>query len=130
MAPKTMAASSTVRVIGPAESWLAAIGTMPAWLTDPTVGFRPTMPFADEGLTIEPSVSVPTVTAAKPAAAATPEPELDPLGDRSSAYGFRVWRPRPLHPDAERVERALAHSLRFVLPIRTAPPRLRLATSG
>ena len=43
----------------------------------------PTMPLAPDGQTIEPSVSVPTVTVARSAAAATPEPELEPHGFRS-----------------------------------------------
>src|SRR5213594_2367270 len=115
--PSTIAASSTVRVIGPAESWLAAIGMMPPWLTTPMPGFMPTIPFFEDGLTIDPSVSVPMVIAAYPAAAATPEPELEPPGLRSSAWGLRVWRPRPLQPEHERTERALAHSLRLVFPM-------------
>ena len=43
----------------------------------------PTIPFAPDGQTIEPSVSVPTVTVARSAEATTPEPELDPHGFRS-----------------------------------------------
>ena len=35
------AASATVRVIGPAVSWLCAIGTMPVRLTSPSVGLNP-----------------------------------------------------------------------------------------
>ena len=50
-----------------------------------------------------------------------PEPELEPQGLRSSTYGFRHCPPRALHPLLECVERMLAHSLRFVLPRRTAP---------
>ena len=42
---------------------------------------------------IEPSVSVPTATAHKPAATAAAEPELLPEGDRDSACGLRVWPP-------------------------------------
>jgi hypothetical protein len=61
------------------------MGTMPERLTSPTVGFRPTMPLIEAGQTIEPSVSVPTAAAARPAATATPEPELDPQGLRSRA---------------------------------------------
>ena len=76
------AASATVRASGPAVSWLAAIGRMPVRLTSPTVGFTPTAELATAGLRIEPQVSVPTVTAANPAAAATAEPALDPLGVR------------------------------------------------
>ena len=84
-ADSTAAASATVRAIGPAVSWLCAIGMMPARLTSPTVGLMPTRPQLDDGQTIEPSVSVPIAAAQKLAAAATPEPELDPHGLRSSA---------------------------------------------
>jgi hypothetical protein len=58
---------------------------MPERLTRPSVGFIPTSEFAEEGQTIEPSVSVPMVAAHKFEAAAAPEPELDPQGFRSSA---------------------------------------------
>jgi len=71
---------------------------MPARLHSPTVGFTPTTPVIDDGQMIEPPVSVPTVTAARFAAAATPDPELDPHGVRSSAYGLRHWPPRALQP--------------------------------
>ena len=74
------AASRTVRVIGPAVSWLAAIGRIPARLISPTVGFTVTSPFALAGDSSEPDVSVPIETAANPAATATAEPELDPPG--------------------------------------------------
>ena len=36
---------------------------MPAPPINPTVGFTPTKPLTDAGLTMEPSVSVPTATA-------------------------------------------------------------------
>src|SRR5262245_48582471 len=78
------AASVTLRVIGPAVSCSAEIGTTPARLTSPNVGLMPTMPLAPDGHTIEPSVSVPIVTDARLAAAAAPEPLLDPHGLRSS----------------------------------------------
>ena len=70
---------------------------------------------------IEPSVSVPTATAHRFAETATPEPELEPQGLRSTAYGFTHWPPRALHPLLERVERKFAHSDRFALPRITAP---------
>ena len=70
-------------------SWVWEIGTIPEPLTRPTVGLIPTIPFRDDGQMIEPSVSVPTATAHRSAATATPEPELEPHGLRSSAYGFR-----------------------------------------
>ena len=91
----------TVRHIGPGVSWLCAIGMTPERLTSPTVGFSPTSELAPDGQTMEPSVSVPTPTAAKLAAIAAPVPELEPQGLRSSAYGFRHWPPRPLQPDIE-----------------------------
>src|SRR5229473_1979776 len=81
----------------------------------------PTNAVADEGQTTEPSVSVPTPTAARFAEIPEPVPELEPHGLRSSTYGFFVCPPRPLHPLVECVERKFAHSLRFVLPMMTAP---------
>jgi hypothetical protein len=84
MALKRMAASRTLRAIGPAVSWLWAIGMIPERLTSPSVGLTPTMPFAEEGHTIEPSVSVPIARVQRFAETATPEPELDPQGLRSS----------------------------------------------
>ena len=58
---------------------------MPVRETRPTVGLMPTRPLALEGQTMEPSVSVPTATTARPAAIAAPEPELEPQGLRSRA---------------------------------------------
>src|SRR6185436_263832 len=95
------AASATDRAIGPAVSWLCAIGMMPRPLTSPSVGLIPTSPFAPDGQTIDPSVSVPTPMAARLAAMAAPVPELDPQGFRSSAYGLRHCPPRPLQPLTE-----------------------------
>src|SRR5689334_3517432 len=116
--------------MGPAESWRCEIGTMPSPGMRPMVGLMPTMPFTDDGETMEPSVSVPTAAAHKLAATATPDPELDPDGLRSSEYGLRVWPPRPLHPLLEWLERKLAHSLRLVLPRITAPASRRRVTSA
>jgi len=47
---------------------------------------------------MEPSVSVPTVTEQRLAAAATAEPELDPNGSLLNRYGHRVNPPRALQP--------------------------------
>src|SRR5271165_5464205 len=99
------------------------MGMIPPRLTNPTVGLIPASPFDEEGQTIDPSVSVPMPTAARFAEIPAPVPELDPHGFRSSAYGFLVNPPRPLHPLVEWLERMLAHSLRFVLPRITAPAR-------
>src|SRR5919199_27891 len=94
---------------------------MPLRLSSPIVGLMPTSALLFDGDTIDPSVSVPIATAQRLAAAATAEPELEPDGFRSSAYGFFVCPPRPLQPLDECVDRKLAHSLRFVLPMMTAP---------
>ena len=61
----------------------AKFGTTPARLRSPTVGLIPTMPFAPEGQTIEPSVSEPMAATARSAAVPAPEPELEPQGLRS-----------------------------------------------
>src|SRR5439155_12258322 len=107
--------------MGPAVSWLWAMGMIPARLIRPSVGLIPTIPFADDGQTIEPSVSDPTATAHRFAEVATPDPELEPQALRSSAYGILVSPPRPLHPLVEWLERMFAHSLKLVLPRITAP---------
>src|SRR5512142_2912054 len=83
-APSRMAASVTVRHIGPAVSCECAMGTIPARLTSPSVGLIPTIPQHEAGDTIDPSVSVPTAAAHRLAATATADPELDPDGLRSS----------------------------------------------
>src|SRR4029077_1027340 len=119
--PSRIAASVTVRAIGPAVSWLCAIGMMPIRLTRPSVGLMPTSDMLFAGETIDPSVSVPTATAQRFADVAAADPELDPDGLRSRTYGFFVSPPRPLQPDVECVDRKFAHSLRFVLPRMTAP---------
>src|SRR5437899_12554913 len=79
-APSRIAASRTVRAIGPAVSWLCAMGIIPDRLIMPSVGLIPTIPFADEGQTTDPSDSVPTASAQREAATAAPEPELEPQG--------------------------------------------------
>ncbi len=101
---------------------------MLARLTRPTVGFSPTTPQTLAGDTIEPSVSVPTATGARPAATAAAEPELEPDGLRPAPCGFTVWPPSVLHPLLDRGERMLAHSDRFALPRITAPAARSPAT--
>src|SRR5271163_2959977 len=103
---------------------------IPLRLTRPTVGLIPTSPFNVEGHTIDPFVSVPTPTAARFAETPEPDPELDPQGLRSSAYGFLVSPPRPLQPLVEWLERMFAHSLRLVLPRMTAPAARSLCATN
>src|SRR5437879_6969920 len=97
------------------------MGIIPARLTSPSVGLMPASPLADDGQTIEPSVSDPTATVHRFAEVAAPDPELDPQALRSSAYGFLVSPPRPLHPLVDGLDRMFAHSLTSVLPCLTAP---------
>src|SRR5260370_6606547 len=127
IAVSTAAASATVRVCGPTVSWVCDIGTTPARETRPTVGLMAATPFILAGQTMLPSVSVPMETAVKFAEAAAPDPELEPQGLRSVAYGLLHCPPRPDHPLVEKEERKCAHSLRVRLPSTTAPAARRLA---
>ena len=101
---------------------------MPPRLIRPTVGFSPTTPQALAGDTIEPLVSVPTATGARPAATAAAEPELEPDGLRPAPCGFTVWPPSVLQPLLDCGERMLAHSERLALPRITAPAARSRAT--
>src|SRR2546427_13212598 len=95
--PSAAAASATVRPCGPTVSCVWEIGTTPARLVRPTVGLIPTVPFAFAGQTIEPSVSVPRPAAQRLPDTEAAEPELEPHGLRSRAYGLFVCRPWPDH---------------------------------
>src|SRR5262245_50640647 len=106
------------------------MGTTPRPLVNPTVGLMPTTPLLDEGLMIEPSVSLPSAAIHRLADTATPERKLGPPGLRSGTWGLPVGRPRPLQPLEEPNVRKLAHSLKWALPGRTAPAALNLATTG
>jgi hypothetical protein len=66
--------------MGPGVSWVKEMGIIPDLLISPTVGFIPTIPFALDGQTIDPLVSVPIAKTVRLADTATPEPELDPHG--------------------------------------------------
>lgn len=72
----------------PTVSCLDVTGMTPARLVNPTVGLIPTTEFSDAGHSMEPSVSVPSVTAAMPVAAAIADPVLEPHGSADSTYGF------------------------------------------
>ena len=64
----------------PIVSCLGEMGIMPARLVRPTVGLIPTRACDAAGQSMEPSVSVPSETAAILAATAIAEPLLDPHG--------------------------------------------------
>lgn len=72
----------------PTVSCLGEMGTTPARLVSPTVGFMPTTELAWAGNKIEPSVSVPRATATMFAATDMAEPLLDPQGSADKLYGF------------------------------------------
>mgnify|MGYP003703173739 CR=1 FL=1 len=74
-------------------SCLGEIGTTPALLVNPTVGLIPTTEFNDDGQSMDPSVSVPSVTAAMFAAAAMADPVLEPHGAADRTYGFYIYMP-------------------------------------
>src|SRR5580698_7025550 len=102
---------------------------MPAAGTAPTVGLMPATPLSEAGQVIDPSVSVPMASGAKPAAKAAPEPDEEPPGLRSKAHGLPVRPPTADQPDVERTERMLAHSDRFVVPMTMAPASRSRPTS-
>ncbi len=61
------------------------IGMMRERLTRPTVGLMPTTPFADDGQTMDPFVSVPMARAPRLAETEAPDPLDEPHGFRSRA---------------------------------------------
>src|SRR4029077_6516137 len=112
--------SVTLRPIGPAVSCSWAIGMIPSCETSPRVGFKPTTFSTADGPVIDPSVSVPTATEHKFAAAPLAEPPLDPHNVSLKSYAVIVLPPRALQPTARgyamSVPRKFAHSPRFALP--------------
>src|SRR4051812_43371276 len=98
MTLSTAAASATVLAGGPTVSGVCEIGTTPARLLGATVGFVPEPPVRLDGQTMLPSVSEPSATTHRLAETAAPDPELDPHGLRSRAYGLLHCPPRPLQP--------------------------------
>src|SRR5690242_19883874 len=77
---------------------------------------------------IEPEVSVPMVSADRPAAAAAPEPDDEPLGPSAVSIALSTWPVRLLKPDGW-LPKLLAHSDRPSLPSTTTPcARSSLAT--
>jgi hypothetical protein len=128
IASSRTAASATVRAIGPASSWVATSGTMPAPGTSPWVGFMPTTPLNDAGDRREPEVSVPIPATARPAATATAVPLLDPPGEKSGPWGLTVWPPTALTPGV--LDTAPASSERLFVPRTTAPAARTAATTA
>src|ERR1700716_2344038 len=84
------AASSTVRVIGPATrpTYGGSIGIRPK------LGFSPTRPHQQAGSRTEPPMSVPMGSGPYPAAPAAAAPALEPPGFLLRSQGLRVrgWK--------------------------------------
>ena len=84
-----MAASRTVRAIGPAWSSELAKATIPHREQRPYVGLTPVMPVKAAGWRIEPPVSVPVAPRHRSAATALAEPPDDPPGARGASSPLR-----------------------------------------
>src|SRR5438093_5664102 len=96
-----MAASFTVRAIGPRVSWLGVAGIMPNRLTNGRVGRKPTRLLKAAGPRTDPPVSSAIPTAAKLAAMPAPVPLEEPDGLRAGLYGFRaIPKAEPMYPAA------------------------------
>ena len=124
-AASSSAQSSAERAIGPTVSSDHATGTTPSVGTRPVVGRRPVTPQKQEGMRIEPAVSVPSVPAARSAAAAAPLPPLEPPQIRSSAHGLCAGPKCGLVVIAPK-----ANSCVFSLPRTIAPARRSRSTQS
>ena len=118
------AASSTDLDIGPMWSRLQASGKQPSFETRPCVGLRPTSPQAEDGIRMEPAVSVPRVLKLMSAATAAPDPPLEPPGTFSRSQGL---------PTAPKwgllLSMPQAYSCMLSLPVRTMPASFMRATT-
>src|SRR5688572_32853454 len=63
---------------------------MPRFDTRPKVGLRPTTPFTEAGIRMEPAVSVPVAAMQRSAATAAPDPPDEPPGTRFWFQGLRA----------------------------------------
>ena len=120
MVPKVMAASDTVREMGPIVSMDHVPRMRPYRLTRPQLGLRPTRPLQLAGPLMEPPVSSPREVAQRKAPAAAAEPLLDPPVYMSRFQGLRALPNRWSEP-------VMANSDMLVLPRRIAPALFRLA---
>src|SRR5438067_9211957 len=88
MTRSRIAASRTVRAIGPAWSRDDANATMPQREQRPYVGFIPTIPVSAAGWRMEPPVSVPVAPRQRLAATAAADPPEEPPGT-TGRFEFR-----------------------------------------
>src|SRR3954469_16300509 len=97
---------------------------MPHRDTRPYVGLSPTTPQNAAGWRIDPPVSVPRLTVARPAATAAALPPELPPGTREVSHGLRVFL------NAERsVDEPMPNSSRLVLPSEIAPAERSFSTT-
>ena len=89
IAPRVIAASSTVRDIGPMVSMDQTPFITPYLLTRPQLGLNPTNPHHAAGRRIDPPVSSPSDVAHRKAAVAAPEPLLEPPAEIFKSQGLR-----------------------------------------
>src|SRR5437762_9408112 len=89
MACSRMATSRTRRAIGPAWSRFQLSGSTPRTLIRPYVGLSPTTPHNDDGIRIEPPVSLPSEPMHNSAASAAADPPDEPPGTRVTSHGLR-----------------------------------------
>ena len=126
MAANSSAASSTSRVIGPSVSSVSLSIRTPWLLTRPTVVFSPTMPHRLAGMRTEPPVSLPMAAGASAAATATPDPLLEPPGERGvrRSHGFHGVPMVVFVPQLPK-----ANSTMWVLPSAIMPAAARRRTA-
>src|SRR4051812_18012879 len=96
----------------------------PSRETRPYVGFRPTTPQNPAGWRIDPPVSDPRLTAARPAATAAAGPPLLPPGTRSVLHGFFTGLKAEFSFDEP-----MANSSVLAFPRNTAPCSRRRRTT-
>src|SRR5438477_3624117 len=94
ISPKTVLQSAAVRHIGPSLSSVQQSAIAPWRLTAPYVGRSPLTPQNDDGVRIEPEVSLPIANGTSPAPTAAPGPLDDPPDQNS---GFQGERPGPVN---------------------------------
>ena len=123
MTASAIAASVTVRAIGPVLSSSQSSGAIPAILTRPRVGYTPTSALVAAGMRMEFPVSVPFPSTAMLAATAVTTPPLDPPGEKRTSYALPV-RPNELL----RLVSLLAKSGMLARPTMIAPAARSLAT--
>ncbi len=117
----TRAASATVRAITPTVSRLSANTLMPARVTRPKLGLKPTTPQNAAGRMTEPPVWVPSATGTMPSATAAAEPLDEPPGVRAGSWGLVV---RPASQPANSVVTVLP---RMIAPAAgTSPAAIRV----